>query len=152
MQLIGLGQGDKSSNQHPQKHMRDKIEKTEAEWRKILSPQQYHVLREKGTERSFSGEYAQAHEEGIYKCAACGEELFASAAKFESGTGWPSFCQPINKDALATETDEKFFMTRTEVLCARCGGHLGHLFDDGPEPTGLRYCMNSVALKLEKAQ
>jgi peptide-methionine (R)-S-oxide reductase len=128
----------------------DKVTKTEAEWKALLTPQQYHVLREKGTERAGTGEYANNHDKGIYKCAACANELFSSETKFESGTGWPSFYQPIAKEAVTEETDRKFFMKRTEVLCARCGGHLGHVFEDGPKPTGLRYCMNSAALKLEK--
>ena len=132
--------------------MSDKIEKTDAEWKKELTPEQYHVLRDKGTERAFSGEYAETHDEGVFKCAGCGNPLFRAEAKFDSGTGWPSFYEPIAKDAVATETDRKFFMKRTEVLCAKCDGHLGHVFDDGPAPTGLRYCMNSVAMKLEKGK
>ena len=132
--------------------MSDKIEKTDAEWKKELTPEQYHVLREKGTERAFSGEYAETHDEGVFRCAGCGNPLFRAEAKFDSGTGWPSFYEPIAKDAVATETDRKFFMKRTEVLCAKCRGHLGHVFDDGPSPTGLRYCMNSVAMKLEKGK
>ena len=132
--------------------MSDKIEKTDAEWKKELTPEQYHVLRDKGTERAFSGEYAETHDEGVFKCAGCGNPLFRAEAKFDSGTGWPSFYEPIAKDAVATETDRKFFMKRTEVLCAKCEGHLGHVFDDGPAPTGLRYCMNSVAMKLEKGK
>lgn len=132
--------------------MSDKIEKTDAEWKKELTPEQYHVLRDKGTERAFSGEYAETHDEGVFKCAGCGNPLFQAEAKFDSGTGWPSFYEPIAKEAVATETDRKFFMKRTEVLCARCDGHLGHVFDDGPAPTGLRYCMNSVAMKLEKGK
>ena len=130
--------------------MSEKIEKTDAEWKNALTPEQYHVLREKGTERAFTGKYADAHDSGVYQCAGCGNPLFGSETKFESGSGWPSFYQPLAPDAVATETDGKFMMTRTEVLCARCGGHLGHVFPDGPEPTGLRYCMNSAALKLEK--
>jgi peptide-methionine (R)-S-oxide reductase len=130
--------------------MSEKIEKTEEEWRKTLTPEQYHVLREKGTERPFTGEYADTHDDGMYRCAGCGNPLFSSESKYESGSGWPSFYEPVAKDAVETETDRKFGMTRDEVVCAKCGGHLGHVFPDGPEPTGLRYCMNSAALKLEK--
>ncbi|HEV2804975.1 MAG TPA: peptide-methionine (R)-S-oxide reductase MsrB [Chthoniobacterales bacterium] len=130
--------------------MSEKIEKTEEEWKKTLTPEQYHVLREKGTERPFTGEYADTHDPGTYRCAGCGNPLFDAETKYESGSGWPSFYKPIAKDAVATESDRKFGMTRTEVLCAKCGGHLGHVFPDGPEPTGERYCMNSAALKLEK--
>ena len=126
------------------------IQKTDAEWQKILTPEQYRVLRKKGTERPFANEYANSHEHGIYKCAGCGRELFRSEAKFESGTGWPSFYEPVAKDAVRIEEDRSFFTTRDEVVCARCGGHLGHVFDDGPKPTGLRYCMNSAAMKFEK--
>lgn len=132
--------------------MSEKIEKTDEEWKKTLTPEQYHILREKGTERAFTGVYADAHEPGVYKCAGCGNPLFSSETKFESGSGWPSFYEPLAKDAVETETDRKFMMTRTEVLCGKCGGHLGHVFPDGPEPTGLRYCMNSAALKLEKKE
>ena len=128
-----------------------KIEKTDAEWRARLTPEQYHITREKGTEPAFSGALYRNHADGIYHCVACDAELFKSDAKFESGSGWPSFYEPVAKDAVETETDRKFGMARTEVLCAKCGGHLGHVFPDGPEPTGLRYCMNSAALKLEKA-
>lgn len=130
--------------------MSEKIEKTEEEWKKTLTPEQYHVLREKGTERPFTGEYADTHDDGMYRCARCGNPLFSSDTKYESGSGWPSFYEPVAKDAVETETDRKFGMTRNEVLCAKCGGHLGHVFPDGPQPTGLRYCMNSAALKLEK--
>ena len=129
--------------------MSEKIEKTEEEWRKTLTPEQYHVLREKGTERAFTGKYADTHDPGTYRCAGCGNPLFDAETKYESGSGWPSFYEPIAKDAVETETDRKFGMTRDEVVCAKCGGHLGHVFPDGPEPTGLRYCMNSAALKLE---
>jgi peptide-methionine (R)-S-oxide reductase len=129
--------------------MSEKIEKTEEEWKKTLTPEQYHVLREKGTERPFTGEYADTHDDGMYRCAGCGNPLFSSDTKYESGSGWPSFYEPVAKDAVETETDRKFGITRNEVLCAKCGGHLGHVFPDGPQPSGLRYCMNSAALKLE---
>jgi peptide-methionine (R)-S-oxide reductase len=127
----------------------EKMEKTEAEWRAELTPDQYDVLRKKGTEPAFTGELWDAKEDGVYRCAGCGEELFSSDTKFDSGTGWPSFYEPADPDKVETEDDRSLFMNRTEVLCSRCGGHLGHVFEDGPNPTGLRYCINSCALKLD---
>ena len=132
--------------------MSDQVVKSREEWKKILTPEQFHVLREKGTERAFSGKYATNHDHGVYRCAGCGLDLFRSEDKFESGTGWPSFSAPIAKENIRTEVDRGFFTTRTEVLCSRCGGHLGHVFEDGPKPTGLRYCMNSAALQLVAAK
>lgn len=127
-----------------------KVEKSEAEWRQELTPQQYRVLREKGTEAPFTGKYWDEHGDGVYRCAACGNALFDASTKFESGSGWPSFYRPIEGSRVDVEDDRSLFMRRTEVHCARCGGHLGHLFDDGPQPTGLRYCINSASLDLDK--
>ena len=128
--------------------MSDKITKSEEEWKKVLTPERFHILREKGTERPFSGDHLTSHELGIYQCAGCGLDLFSSEEKFESGTGWPSFTAPISEKVVKITEDKGFFTTRNEVICRRCGGHLGHVFDDGPKPTGLRYCMNSAALQL----
>jgi peptide-methionine (R)-S-oxide reductase len=126
-----------------------KVKKTEAEWRQELTPEQYHVMREHGTERPWSGEYNSTKEAGAYRCAGCGAELFRSDAKFDSGTGWPSFYEPASVESVGTEEDRSLFMRRTEVHCANCDSHLGHVFPDGPRPTGLRYCINSVCLVLD---
>ncbi len=129
--------------------MVEKIEKTEEEWREELTEEEYRVMRQKGTERAFTGEYYDLDEEGVYRCAACGQPLFTSETKYHSGSGWPSFYAPVDAENVEEDTDTSHFMVRTEVTCSRCGAHLGHVFSDGPEPTGLRYCINSVSLDFD---
>ena len=130
----------------------DKVKKTDAEWKTQLSPEQYNVTRKHGTERAFTGQYHATKDAGVYECICCGQPLFASETKFDSGTGWPSYWAPIDKTAVSEKEDRSWFSVRTEVLCSRCDAHLGHVFPDGPNPTGLRYCMNSAALNLKKKE
>lgn len=132
--------------------MSDKIVKAEEEWKKQLTPEQFYVCRQKGTETAFTGEYWNCKEKGIYRCVCCGSDLFSADSKFDSGTGWPSFWAPVAQESVKTEEDNSLFMRRVEVLCSKCDAHLGHVFDDGPPPTNLRYCINSVSLKLAKKE
>jgi peptide-methionine (R)-S-oxide reductase len=151
--MLGCSVQAQNTDKQPQEKTttQTKVTKTEEEWKRTLTPTQYHVLREKGTERAFTGKYWDNHQAGTYLCAGCGKPLFASQNKFESGTGWPSFWQPLTKEAIEEHEDSAYGMVRTEVVCKNCGGHLGHVFDDGPKPTGLRYCINSVSLQFKKA-
>jgi peptide-methionine (R)-S-oxide reductase len=144
-----VAKSPETSTPNPTAAMSPKVMKSDEEWKKELTPEQYRILREKGTERAFTGAFWNTKDEGTYKCAGCGEMLFASDTKYDSGCGWPSFYAPASKTVIAETEDNSLFMQRIEVLCSKCGGHLGHVFDDGPQPTGLRYCINSAALTFE---
>ena len=140
------GDGEPANQENAEMAEHYEVTKSEAEWKQELTPEEFHILREQGTERAFTGDLWDHHEDGVYVCAACGQELFDSQTKFDSGTGWPSYYEPISEDTIGTESDRSYGMRRTEVHCSRCGGHLGHVFPDGPRPTGLRYCINSASL------
>ena len=150
--LGGCASASNEGDKMKKEELKFNLTKTDKEWKEILTPEQYSVLREKDTERAFTGKFYENKETGVYVCAACGNELFYSDAKFDSGSGWPSFWKPVSEKSVVTKADNSHFMQRTEVLCGNCGGHLGHVFDDGPNPTGLRYCINSVSLDFEEGK